>query len=83
MWSKGAVRLRQVGTKKASESDTTDDVSKGSVDDIKTEGGSLLRDESGGRPADCPGGVRHGGGASLAQALVWNGGNLRLDSAVG
>src|SRR6266851_8374559 len=31
------------------------------------------------RPACCPDGVRHGGGASLAQPLVWNVGTCRPD----
>src|SRR4051794_390696 len=36
-----------------------------------------------GEPADCPDGVRHGGGASLARALVRNVGTCRPDTAVG
>lgn len=36
-----------------------------------------------GEPADCPGGVRHVGGASLVRALAWNVGTCRPDTAVG
>ncbi len=47
--------------------------------DVKTGGESLTRDEFGGRPAYCPGGVRHEGGVTLIQALVWNVGTCRPD----
>lgn len=60
---------------------TPDEVPK-CFDDIETEEGTHLRDEAGGLPVYCPGGVRHKGGASLAQALVRNMGTCRSDSAV-
>jgi hypothetical protein len=41
---------------------------------------SLARDGVWGMPACCPGGDRHEGGASPAQALVWNVGTYRLDA---
>ena len=40
----------------------------------------LARDEARGMPADCPGGDRHQGGVSPAQALVRNVGTCRLDA---
>ena len=40
---------------------------------------SLAREELGRRPADGSSGDRHEGGASLAQALVWNVGTSRPD----
>ena len=39
------------------------------IGDIKT-GVARSRDEPGGKPAYWPGGVRHGGGASMIQALA-------------
>ncbi len=36
-----------------------------------------------GEPADCPGGVRHVGGASLVRALAWNVGTCRPDTVAG
>jgi hypothetical protein len=36
-----------------------------------------------GEPADCPDGVRHIGGASLARALAWNVGTYRPGTAAG
>ncbi len=47
MWLKGAPRVRQVGVKKASESETTEDVSKRKKGDIKTEVVNLPQEESG------------------------------------
>jgi len=41
---------------------------------------SLAWDEARGKPADCLSGDRHEGGASPAQALVWNVGTSRLDA---
>jgi len=41
---------------------------------------SLARDEAREVPADCPGGDRHKGGVSPAQALVRNVGTSRLDA---
>jgi hypothetical protein len=40
----------------------------------------LARDEARGMPADCPGGDRHKGGVSPAQALVRNVGTSCLDA---
>jgi len=48
-------------------------------DDVKTEGESLTRDKFGGRPVDCPSGIRHREGVNLTQAFVWNVGTCRLD----
>jgi hypothetical protein len=45
-------------------------------DVIETELQLLVRDAARGEPVDCPSGVRHEGGVSLAQALVWNVGTL-------
>lgn len=50
------------------------------MDDVKTGGKSLLRDQSGGSPDYCPGGIRHEGGVTLRQALAWNMGTCRLDA---
>ena len=47
--------------------------------DVKIGGLLVLQEELGGCPADCPGGVRHKGGVTLIQALVWNVGTCRLD----
>ena len=41
---------------------------------------SLACDEARGKPADCPSGDRHEGGASPALALVRNVGTYRLDA---
>jgi len=41
---------------------------------------SLARDEVRGKPVDCPSDGRHEGGASPAQALVWNVGTFLLDA---
>lgn len=49
------------------------------MDDVETRASFLLWDESGGRPAYRPGGIRHKGGVSLTRALVWNVGTCRLD----
>lgn len=49
-------------------------------DDVKTEGESLSREESGGGPVYCPLGVRHEGGVSLILAQMWNLGTCRLDA---
>lgn len=43
---------------------------------VRTGEVMLLRDKSGGLPADCPGGARHRGGVSLIRALMLNCGNL-------
>ncbi len=49
-------------------------------DVIETGLQSLARDEARGKPADCPSGDRHEGGASPAQALVRNVGTCRPDA---
>ena len=48
-------------------------------DDVETGRNSLARDESGGRPDFCLGGIRHEGGVTLYQAFVWNAGTCRSD----
>ena len=48
-------------------------------DDVETRVLSPLWDESGGRPAYRPGGIRHRGGASLTRALIRNVGTCSLD----
>ena len=50
------------------------------MDDVKTGGKSLTRDQSGGWPDCCPGGIRHEGGVTLGQALAWNVGTCRPDA---
>src|SRR5215471_18900218 len=42
------------------------------IDDVETGEMSLTREESGGRPDCCPDGIRHEGGVTVNQALVWN-----------
>jgi hypothetical protein len=49
------------------------------MDDVKTGRRSLAREESGGRPDCCPGGIRHEGGVTLHLALARNVGTCRLD----
>lgn len=49
-------------------------------DVIETRLQLLAGDEAREVPADCPSGDRHEGGASPAQALVWNVGTSRLDA---
>jgi hypothetical protein len=68
--------MRQVRAKKANASEPLMTCRK-RRDDIKTEAESLPWEEAWGQPAYCPGGVRHEGGASLAQAPVWNVGTCR------
>jgi hypothetical protein len=48
-------------------------------DAIETRLESLAWDGARGEPVDCPGGGRHEGGVSPAQALVQNVGTCRLD----
>ncbi|MBP2449437.1 hypothetical protein JOH51_006945 [Rhizobium leguminosarum] len=50
------------------------------MDDVETGGKSLTRDQSGGRPDCCPDGIRHEGGVTLGQALVWNVETCRPDA---
>jgi hypothetical protein len=47
---------------------------------VKTGAKSLLREKPEGRPADCSGGVRHGGGVSVVLALVRNVGTCCPDA---
>src|SRR4051812_50180996 len=49
------------------------------MDDVKTGGKSLTRDQSGGWPDCCPDGIRHEGGVTLGQALARNVGTCRPD----
>ena len=77
---KGEPSARQVGTRKASESDP-----------LMTCRKSLRRDQNRGRswppgrawrvPVYRPGGLRHTGGASLAQAFMGNSGTCRSETA--
>jgi hypothetical protein len=48
------------------------------LDDIETRLSCGAWNEPGMAPVYCPGGVRHGGGASAGQAPVWNMGTCRL-----
>src|SRR4030095_8546135 len=50
------------------------------MDAIETGVQSLLRDKAREKPVYCPGGGRHEGGVSPAQALVWNVGSSGLDA---
>ena len=49
-------------------------------DDVETGGKSLTREQSGGWPDCRPDGVRHGGGATVSQALARNVGTCRPDA---
>jgi hypothetical protein len=73
---KGAPRARQVRSKKANASEPSMTCRKLPAD-IETEAEAVPRDEPWGEPADCPGGVRHEGGASLDQAPARNMGTCR------
>jgi hypothetical protein len=48
--------------------------------DVKTGRSSSSRDQAGGKPAYCPVGIRHEGGVTLNQALLWNVGTCRPDA---
>jgi hypothetical protein len=48
--------------------------------DVETTGQSLSWDKSGEVPVDGPDGIRHGGGVTSMQALVWNAGTCRPDA---
>src|SRR4051812_4927763 len=50
------------------------------LDDVKTGGKSLTRDQSGGWPDCCPDGIQHEGGVTLGQALARNVGTCRPDA---
>src|SRR6516225_1258210 len=49
-------------------------------DDVETGGISLTRDEPGGWPDCCSGGIRREGGVTLNQASMWNTGTCRSDA---
>src|SRR5215207_820787 len=53
------------------------------IGDIQNRGREVAPGRAWREPADWPGGVRHEGGASAAQALVWNMGTCRLDTPAG
>ena len=77
-----AHRMRQVGIRKASESEplmTCRNESQWRRNRGKTWAPGQVR----GEPADCPDGVRHVGGASLARALAWNVRTCRPDTVAG
>ena len=66
-----------MGAKKTSESDPLMTCRKAGIDDIETGSDETARDEAWRKPADWPGGVRHGGGVSLVRASVRNVGTCR------
>ena len=76
---KGAARPRQVRIVKTNASEPLMTCRK-RRNDVKTGAGSLTRDQVQQVPADGLGGVRHEGGVSAIQALVWNVGTCRLDA---
>jgi len=76
---KGAARPRQVRTMKTNASEPLMTCRK-RRNDVETGLESLARDEPSGKPAYWLGGVRHEGGVSMVQALVWNVGTCRLDA---
>ena len=78
---KARQRVRQVWAKKASASEPLM-TCRNRIDDIET-GLGMWPGRSLGEPAYCPGGVRHGGGASLVRALVRNVGTCRPETAGG
>src|ERR1700746_2949937 len=49
-------------------------------DDGETGGIAFTRDEPGGWPDCCPGGIRREGGVTLNQASMWNAGTCRSDA---
>jgi hypothetical protein len=77
-WGKGEARPRQVRNRETNVSEPLMTCRK-RRDDVKTRRESLSWDKSGGEPADCPGGIRHEGGANLFQASVGNVGTGRPD----
>ena len=50
------------------------------LNDVETGREWLARDKVGGKPVDCPIGVRHEGGVTLSQALMRNVGTCRPDA---
>jgi len=74
-----AGRTRQVSAGKTNVSEPLVTCRK-HMDVIETELLPLARDRAQGIPAYCPGGDRHKGGVSPAQALVRNVGTYRLDA---
>lgn len=73
-----AGQTRQVSAGKANESEPLMKCRK-RRDATETRLWSLAWDEARGKPADCPSGDRHEGGAIPARALVRNVGTSRLD----
>ena len=78
MFQKRRALVRQVRFRETSASEPLMTCRK-VQDDVKTGRNSLAREESGGRPDFCPGGIRHEGGVTLNQAFVWNAGTCRYD----
>ena len=77
--AKGGARTRQVWSGEASESKPSM-TCRNSIGDVKTGGAIFSRDQFGGGPEACPGGIRHVGGAKPDQALVWNVRTCRPDA---
>jgi hypothetical protein len=77
--AKGGIRSRQVWSGEASESKPSM-TCRNSIGDVKTGGAIFSRDQPGGGPEACPGGIRHVGGAKPDQALVWNVRTCRSDA---
>ena len=69
----------QVCARESNESEPLMTCRNFSRDDVETRNWSSLLGEVREKPADCPDGVRHKGGETLAQAIVWNVGTCRLD----
>jgi len=72
---------RQVGTRKANASESLLTCRDDNPHDIETGASGCSRDEPGGRFADWPGGVRHGGDASLVCCGCMNVGRPTLITA--
>jgi hypothetical protein len=77
--AKGGSKTRQVWSGEASESKPSM-TCRNSIGDVKTGGAIFFRDQLGGGPEACPGGIRHVGGAKPDQALVWNVRTCRPDA---
>jgi hypothetical protein len=76
---KGGLPVRQVWTTKASESKPSM-TCRNRVDDIRTGLRAYGPGGAWGIPVYCPGGVRHGGGASVVRAQTRNVGTRRPDT---
>ena len=74
--------MRQVRAEKANESEPPMKCRK-ELGRGQNRGKPLTSGKAWGRPAYCPGGVRHSGGANSVQALVRNVGTCRPDTEVG